>query len=175
MAAFIRKFNDPALSTPCEPVLAGDPLLFIADMKAVLRQQKNGVGLAAPQIGVLKAACVIWHQRKGGECIVMLNPLILRASREFVTEKEGCLSYPGVFAPVERHQWVEVAWDDRATGQTVRVFTGFQGRVVQHELDHLDGICRVGDAWRAAHGLPSAGRDGGIAAELAQSSARGLK
>lgn len=144
----LRKHNDPALSTVCEPLQLGDDLSFLADMREVC-ERENGVGLAAPQIGVLKRAVYIWPNRKGGLSLYMLNPTIVARSITTATESEGCLSYPGVWTPVERHLGVTVEYADLDFVTKRCAFSYYAARVVQHEIEHLDGVCRVGDAWRA--------------------------
>jgi peptide deformylase len=151
----LRTFDDPALSTPCAEVERGEDTAFFWTMRDVCRALPDGVGLAAPQIGILKRAVFVWHRRRGGESLMMANPRVVKASDETETASEGCLSYPGVFGPVARPKWVDVVWTDPATwNQHGRVFAGFQGRVVQHEIDHLDGVCRVRDYWLAEQQRP---------------------
>lgn len=148
--AMLRTFDDPALKTPCGIVCDGDNLSFLKDMRKVCGFTDNGVGLAAPQIGVLKQAAFIWP-RRAGYGIFLINPQTVAKSYEMQSGEEGCLSYPGVTAEVVRHRWVEVAYRDDAMQRRQRRFDGFDAVVVQHELEHLDGVCRVGDAWRARH------------------------
>jgi peptide deformylase len=147
MSYSLRKFDDPALTTRCDPVEAGDDLSFLSEMRRVC-DVENGVGLAAPQIGVLKRAVFIWPNRKGGEALFMLNPWIVHKGPVKATENEGCLSYPGVRCPVERFTVVRVRYVDEYFQTREQQFIYYAARVVQHELDHLDGICRVGEAWR---------------------------
>jgi peptide deformylase len=152
----IRKFNDPALKAVCEALCPGDDLSFIDAMRIACHDFR-GVGLAAPQIGVLKRAVFIMPTGKG-RCYSLINPRIVRHSERMISDEEGCLSYPGVLATVERYEWVEVEHVDRTHQHgsssssrwpvTVSYFSGREARIVQHELDHLDGICRVGDTWR---------------------------
>jgi peptide deformylase len=145
--AMLRTFDDPALKTVCAPVRDGDDLSFLKDMRKVCGFTDNGVGLAAPQIGVLKQAAFIWP-RRAGFGIFLINPRGVDASHEMQSGEEGCLSYPGVTAEVVRHRWIDVDYLDDAMKPRTRRFTDFDAVVVQHECDHLDGICRVGDAWR---------------------------
>jgi len=143
----IRTFDDPSLSAVCEPLSLSDDLSFLKDMRRICAEA-NGVGLGAPQIGVLKRAAFIWPQQKRGEAIFMLNPVIYYTSPTTSVEDEGCLSYPGISARIERHLSVAVRYFDETWAQHERHFAYFPARVVQHELDHLDGICRVGDFWK---------------------------
>ena len=142
----IRKWDDPVLSQVCDDVVATDDLGFLDRMSQTCRATSMGVGLAAPQIGVLKRA--IFIAPSGGESYFMLNPVILDRSTIEVDGKEGCLSYPGVYTTVRRASWVDVGYlsPDSHEVRRKRV-EGFEAVIVQHEIDHLNGICRVGDAW----------------------------
>ena len=95
----------------------------------------EGLGLAAPQVGVPLRLIVIEHE---DECYVLFNPEITR-QRGTVTEDEGCLSMPRWFGPVVRSEQVTVKGRDRA-GKAVRLkLEGLVARAIQHEVDHLDG------------------------------------
>lgn len=144
MSVAIRMYGDPVLSAVCEEATWAEALSACALMRTALRESKIGVGLAAPQVGIAKRVVVIWHMRKGGESISMANPEIVARSEKTVSGREGCLSRPGVYADVTRHEWVECVWTDPDlwTPQR-RIFNGFQARVVQHELAHLDGKCAI--------------------------------
>ncbi|RJQ24902.1 MAG: peptide deformylase [Peptococcaceae bacterium] len=99
----------------------------------------NGVGLAAPQIGVSKRI-IVAHSREG--LIELINPEIVRAAGEDV-DVEGCLSVPGIYGDVRRAYTVEVIGLNRQ-GETVQVGAeGFLARILQHEIDHLEGILFV--------------------------------
>lgn len=142
----ILTFDHPALSTVCQPLTAEDDLSFISVMESLLRAEPTGVGLAASQIGVLKRAMLIRPTRK--YIAIMLNPRIVWRSTHKEFGSEGCLSYPGVVASVERSVAVVVEYFDLSWQHRRDAFTKFAARVVQHEDDHLNGICRVGEAWR---------------------------
>lgn len=105
-----------------------------------------GVGLAAPQIGVLKRVIVYDISDEGHELIALCNPRIVEQSEECETSEEGCLSLPGISVPVERSCTVtcEALTLD---GQPVRIEAeGFHARVLQHEIDHLDGVLIINRA-----------------------------
>jgi len=106
-------------------------------MRDVLASYGNGAGLAAPQIGRPLRAILV------GDGFIV-NPEIVDHSPKQVADQEGCLSYPGVFATVFRWKWV--AFTSRGRGVTK--IDGFTAVVLQHEVDHLDGICLVGNEWR---------------------------
>lgn len=96
-----------------------------------------GVGLAAPQIGVRKRIVVINYDKH--KDLVMINPVIKAASGR-MKHDEMCLSYPGFFKRKTRKQYVEVEYLDQNLNPKHQVFTALSAFIVQHELDHLDGI-----------------------------------
>lgn len=109
----------------------------VAENMVRIMKKANGVGLAAPQIGLLERIIVIAPE---GKPIVLINPVIKDSSEETEVAEEGCLSIPGLYGDVERPLEVEIeAYDikGRAVAYTVE---GFAARVVQHEVDHLDGV-----------------------------------
>lgn len=120
----------------------------VRDMNHILDEQKNGIGLAAPQAG--HAVRIIILAPQTHERLVMVNPHIGRRGNKTKVMREGCLSYPGVSALVKRHTFFE-GWYDDLDGKGFQCdFSGWHARIIQHEIDHLNGICKVGDAWRAA-------------------------
>lgn len=135
----IKKWNDPILKQVCEPVSDDENIDAIVDlMKRVLDATSNGVGLAAPQIGVAKQIILI----KG---TILVNPsFIPNEEHGKVTAKEGCLSYPDVWCEIERWKTVKIV----SRYANVAAVTDLLARIVQHEIDHLNGICLVGDYWR---------------------------
>ena len=101
---------------------------------------ERGVGLAAPQVGVSARLIICLLGPEDGPETVMANPVITQKSVETEVGEEGCLSLPGVLLPIERHAHIEVEWRD-ANGKAKKAkLSGFAARVVQHEVDHLDGI-----------------------------------
>jgi len=111
----------------------------LLDNMADTMYSSNGVGLAAPQIGVSKRVVVV-HSREG--LIELINPEIVHTAGEDV-DVEGCLSIPGVFGDVRRAYTVEVVGLNRQ-GETVQIGAeGFLARILQHEIDHLEGILFV--------------------------------
>lgn len=97
----------------------------------------NGIGLAAPQVGLRQRVIVV---RTETAVLGFINPVIVQSSRRKVTGEEGCLSIPGVFGLVKRPQKIRVEAKS-ATGETLE-FTadGLFARVIQHEIDHLNGV-----------------------------------
>ena len=132
----IRKYDDPALYKVCRPVEKFDERLGeLLDDMAETMYQANGVGLAAPQVGILRRVVVI---DVGDGIIELVIPRILRPAGSETTS-EGCLSFPGEYGLVERPTEVEIEAEDRH-GKTFRM-TGHDllARAFCHETDHLDG------------------------------------
>ena len=132
----IRKYDDPALYKVCRPVEKFDERLGeLLDDMAETMYQANGVGLASPQVGILRRVVVI---DVGDGIIELVNPRILRTAGSETTS-EGCLSFPGEYGLVERPTEVEIEAEDRH-GKTFRM-TGHDllARAFCHETDHLDG------------------------------------
>jgi peptide deformylase len=135
----VRKYGDPALRRHAEPVGEVTPeiRLIIADMTETMYDEV-GIGLAAPQVGISKRLIVIADE-EGRGVQALLNPAIVDRGGE-ATSEEGCLSIPGVFAPVTRAAWVKVearSIDGKPLTINAR---GLRARVLQHEIDHLDGV-----------------------------------
>ncbi len=138
----IVKFPDPILQKPAEPVTVFDDALrqLVEDMFASM-YDAQGIGLAAPQIGISKRLTVIdlSFQKKPEDKIVLVNPEIVAKSGKQV-EEEGCLSLPEIRDRVVRAAEVTVRAQD-AYGKPVEVSgTELLSRALQHEIDHLDGI-----------------------------------
>jgi peptide deformylase len=144
----ILKWDSPILYQVCNPVSKDDDLSFVKTMRRTLEACKDGVGIAAPQVGESKCI-VLWKSSLDSVHVnVMINPIIVEASESRMTITEGCLSYPGFAAKVERATNVKVRWMDEKWNEHVRSFEGRSAIVVQHEIDHLSGFCKVGDAWK---------------------------
>lgn len=121
---------------------------LIRCMIRCLGEHDNGVGLAAPQVGT-STRIILVKPRPRKPAIVMVNPVITRFSERKSTAKEGCLSRPGFTADIERSNFVEVEWSDEAGNEHSDRFTGFTARIIQHEIDHLNGI-NIWDARKKA-------------------------
>ncbi len=135
----VRKYGDPALRRSAPPVGEVTPQVraIIADMTETMYDEV-GIGLAAPQVGISLRLIVI-SDEEGRGVQALLNPAIVDRGGE-VTGEEGCLSIPGVFAPVTRAAWVKVeARSVDGTPLTINA-RGLRARVLQHEIDHLDGV-----------------------------------
>ncbi len=138
MAIFpIRTFGDPVLRTPAEPVDGFSSALerLVDDMLETM-YEAPGVGLAAPQIGVSKR---IFVADLGDGPIVLANPEIMETSGSWSFE-EGCLSVPEKFWEIDRPGFARARGYDRAGSETVLEGEELLGRVLQHEIDHLDGM-----------------------------------
>lgn len=105
----------------------------------------NGVGLAAPQIGVALRVLVYGFEHSpryptqaSVPVTVMVNPEIISKSEHLTSMYEGCLSLPNVRGLVPRHEWIEVRAYDQQGNSIQRKIEGFEARIIQHELDHLD-------------------------------------
>jgi peptide deformylase len=135
----VRKYGDPTLRKSAIPVGEVTPEIraIIADMTETMYDEV-GIGLAAPQVGISLRLIVI-SDEDGRGVQPLLNPAIVERGGE-MTGEEGCLSIPGVFAPVTRAAWVKVearSVDGKPLTINAR---GLRARVLQHEIDHLDGV-----------------------------------
>lgn len=136
--------GDVVLRTVCAPVSdIDDALLATLDEMVEMMRAQNGVGLAAPQVGILSRFLVMMDP--DSETVYrMINPKILSYSDEVCTMEEGCLSVLGndnlpIFANVSRPQSVIVEWTDEFGKSKTAQMSGIPARIVQHETDHLDG------------------------------------
>jgi peptide deformylase len=136
----IRRYPDPVLRERAHEVeeFSGDLRALVERMGRVM-EDAHGVGLAATQLGLLRRV-LVFRANEDDELSVLVNPVIVEKSEETTTEGEGCLSLPEVHVPVERFTTIVVEGVD-AEGDPVRVEAdGLQSRVIQHEIDHLDGV-----------------------------------
>ncbi len=143
------------LKMQCRPVKLPDRNLkqLVADMFETMRSA-NGVGLAAPQVGLPIQLCIveipaeIVEQEDGtevevapAESYVFINPRIVKTSGDEVMRDEGCLSLPGWYGMVPRHCWVTVEYQDfNGKQRRLRKADGLLGWAIQHEVDHLHGV-----------------------------------
>ncbi|MCR5347799.1 MAG: peptide deformylase [Fretibacterium sp.] len=132
----ILRYPNPLLKKTTEPVTAFDEELagFVEKLYAAMRAH-DGVGLAAPQVGVLKKLAVVEYE---GKSYTLINPRVLEKRGEQEGE-EGCLSFPGVYAMVKRPEWVRIEFQDMEGQMHVTEAEGFLARAFLHEMDHLDG------------------------------------
>ena len=134
----IRQYGDPALRMKARDVESFDAdLERLVERMTSLMHDAQGVGLAATQVGVLRRVFVFVHEDQDR---VLVNPTITRRSKETEAEDEGCLSLREVLVPVERSTAVTIEGLDEK-GNEVRLELELPAaRIVQHELDHLDGV-----------------------------------
>lgn len=132
---------DPRLKKRCEPVgeITDEVRRLAADMLETM-YEAPGIGLAAPQVGVMKRLLVMDCIKEGPpEPMVLINPVVDWASEDQTVYEEGCLSIPDQYADVKRPAEVRVRWTDLEGAQQDRQFAGLWATCVQHEIDHLDG------------------------------------
>jgi peptide deformylase len=134
----VRQYGDPALRMKAREVEHFDAdLLGLVERMTSLMHEAQGVGLAATQVGVLRRIFVFVHE---GEDRVLVNPTFTTTANETAVEDEGCLSLRDVLVPVERPIAVTIEGFDES-GNALRVeLEEPTARVVQHEVDHLDGV-----------------------------------
>ena len=135
----IRQYGDPALRLVAHEVVDfDDDLRRLVERMTTLMHEAQGVGLAATQVGVLRRLFVFEPDEEGPRVIV--NPVVVERADETDVDEEGCLSLQGVRVPIERSVKVTLEGKD-ADGNDVRwELDDYGSRVVQHELDHLDGV-----------------------------------
>ena len=136
---------DPRLTTPCEPIDAVDSELkqLMDDMLETM-YAAPGIGLAAPQVGVLKRFFVVdVGEDDARDPRFFINPEITRRSETKAVYEEGCLSLPKQFGDVERADAVDLRYQDRTGVERTLEADGMLARCIQHEMDHLDGILFV--------------------------------
>ncbi len=134
----IRTIGEECLGKVCKPVKEMNDRMrtLIGDMWDTMYEAR-GVGLAAPQVGVLRRICVIDVMDE--DPIVLINPEIIEMSGE-QTDDEGCLSVPGKVASVTRAEYVKVKSLDMDMNPVIIEGEGLRARAIQHEMDHLEGI-----------------------------------
>lgn len=148
--AQIRKFGDPVLRTRARPVERFDQALAAeVEHMGQLMGDALGVGLAATQVGVMHRL-LVYRPAPRGPIAALVNPEVEWRGREIEAMEEGCLSLPGVLLDIERPVHVRVRARDEQ-GQPVLVeASGLEARVIQHEIDHLDGVLILDRAPREA-------------------------
>jgi len=147
--AKILKFGDPVLKSRASPVADfGAELRVEVDRMIAIMRDGLGVGLAATQLGVLRRI-LVFQAGPDSEPTGLVNPTIEWLSDEAVVAEEGCLSLPRVAMDVERPLHARVEGSD-VEGESVRIeASGLEARVLQHEIDHLDGVLILDRAPRA--------------------------
>jgi peptide deformylase len=138
--AFIRRYGDPVLKSRATPVDRFDDGLRdqVARMGAIM-DDAIGVGLAAPQVG-LSQRLLVYRVGHDSPLIAVINPEIEWSSDEAEPAEEGCLSLPGVHIDVDRAIHVRVRAQDEHGDPRLIEASGLEARVLQHEIDHLNGV-----------------------------------
>jgi peptide deformylase len=138
----VRQYPDPALRNAATAVAeVDDEVQQLAERRVDVMERAHGVGLAAPQLGILRRI-LVYRASDEDEPKVLINPELVERSDETEVGTEGCLSLLGgeLQVPVARHLRVRVSGRD-VSGDAVDLDAeGFEARVIQHEIDHLDGI-----------------------------------
>ena len=114
---------------------------FFKDMVETM-YAKNGVGLAAVQVGISKQLCVIvkeYNELSKRKCLTLINPTWVKLSSKTDSDEEGCLSVPGIYGRVKRYTNIKVKAFDEHGKQLEFIAEGFFARIIQHEADHLNG------------------------------------
>ena len=142
------KETDSILFKRCDPFDFNEPIMdpyeLVEELHKVRREGK-GIGLAAPQVGLATQVLVIGmgdFKTEGVEDYdqCFFNPVITRFSEETELMVEGCLSYPDLVVKVKRPKDIEVTWDSEEGSECSQSFGGMTSRILQHEIDHLNGI-----------------------------------
>jgi peptide deformylase len=138
----VRQYPDPALRNAASPIAEVDEdVKQLAERMVDVMERAHGVGLAGPQLGILRRI-LVYRASDDQEPQVLINPQLHERSEETEVGTEGCLSLLGgeLQVPVARHLRVRVSGQD-ASGDAVDLDAeGFEARVIQHEIDHLDGV-----------------------------------
>lgn len=142
----IHHLGDRVLRQPAKRISKVDE--EVRDLARKMLQtmySEDGIGLAAPQVGVNKQIIVIDTEPEEADVppIVMINPVIKKFGTEFCAGQEGCLSVPGVYMDVNRPETIEVSYKDECGRLQTLVADGLLSRVIQHEIDHLNGVLFV--------------------------------
>jgi len=143
--------DNTILRTRSEDILVREYDTYIKIGKEMIRYIKNkdnhGVGLAAPQIGYNKRLVVVSLLKDRDDesfpTVMMMNPVVLEHSTDTDQENEGCLSLPGEKGKVERFLSIKLTYIDESKKTKVVHLSGVSARIVQHEIDHLDGVLFV--------------------------------
>ncbi len=136
-----RTYPDPFLRRKAEDVAEiNDDTLELIKKMFVVMEEDGGIGLAAPQVGVSKRIICISLEQKGFERLALINPVITQVSDRTETMEEGCLSIPGINAEVARPEDAIVRGTTKSGKQVEITAHGLLARVLQHEIDHLNGV-----------------------------------
>lgn len=137
----VREIGDPVLRSKAKKVTKVDKKTNeLIDNMFETMYAEDGVGLAAPQVGILKKIAVVDIQE--GNKVLLINPEIIAEDGKAIME-EGCLSIPGEIGNVIRSKYIKVRSLDREGNEIEFEAEGFEARAIQHEMDHLEGVLFV--------------------------------
>jgi peptide deformylase len=140
----ILKYPNPKLRTDnVEITVFDDALKQTASEMLLLMYAADGVGLAAPQVGINKRLMVFneeGEKTKPEKEMILVNPVITAKGEEKDEREEGCLSFPQIYGKVMRHKWIEIDYQDIEGNKKKARLEGWPARVFQHEFDHLDKV-----------------------------------
>ncbi|SIQ98638.1 peptide deformylase [Halanaerobium kushneri] len=137
----VREIGDPVLRSKAKEIdKINEKTLALIDNMFDTMYEEDGVGLAAPQVGILKRIAVV--DIREGNKIVLINPEIIAEEGKAIME-EGCLSIPGETGDVIRSEKIKVRTLDRDAEMVEFEAEGFEARAIQHEIDHLNGVLFV--------------------------------
>lgn len=138
----LKQYPDPVLKKKCVEVQeVTEEIKKIGKNMMETMIVNQGIGLAAPQVGILKRVIVLYSSGQMPE--IFINPKIIKKSKKTLTEEEGCLCFPNLFLKVKRAVEVEIEALNEKGKKIFLKKEGLPARIFQHEIDHLDGILFV--------------------------------
>jgi len=143
--ALVRQYPDPVLRMKANEVADfDDSVTSLVERMTALMEEARGVGLAAPQLGVLRRV-LVYRTAEEDPVVALVNPRVVETGEETETSEEGCLSLGAATVVVEVERATAVTVEGSSPeGEPLRVEAdGLQARVIQHELDHLDGVLTI--------------------------------
>jgi peptide deformylase len=143
--ALVRQYPDPVLRMKANEVADfDDSVTSLVERMTALMEEARGVGLAAPQLGVLRRV-LVYRTAEDDPVVALVNPRVVETGEETETSEEGCLSLGAATVVVEVERATAVTVEGSSPeGEPLRVEAdGMQARVIQHELDHLDGVLTI--------------------------------
>lgn len=136
----LRTDPDPLLYQKLEDIDIDQYDLSVIEKSMIdIMLANKGIGIAANQVGFDRRVIVVKPQ--GKEPFAMFNPKLVSAENPDIQDQEGCLSFPNLYLPIKRYNSVAVEFVDKYKKSCTMLFEGYDAKCVQHELDHLDGIC----------------------------------
>ena len=132
--------TNPALTIPLSGCSEDMNRQEMKDNLIETMEHYNGIGLSANQCGVMERVFVMYSDVKKKEIIACFNPKIVTKSDEEIFMNEGCLTYPGLWLKVKRPDGIEVTYEDENGEKQEKAMFGLEGRIFQHEYDHMEGI-----------------------------------